>query len=104
MTRFSGACVLSGDAGLHALWLLTTFSRAPLLRSPSPSLPPFQIFLDGRAHANAYLPILPEKNHVASLLKGFPANAKHQEVYAYRKLEQPATIQGGTMKDYQVGL
>ncbi|KAL8276276.1 hypothetical protein RQP46_011304 [Phenoliferia psychrophenolica] len=53
-----------------------------------------------RAHANVYLPILPEKNHVANLLKANPTDTT--EVYAYKKLAQPATIQGGTMKDYQL--
>lgn len=55
-----------------------------------------------RAHANVYLPLLGEKNHVKNLLKGFPAGTKFAEVYPYRKLAQPASIQGGTMKDYQV--
>lgn len=54
-----------------------------------------------RAHAKVYLAVLPEKNHVANLLKGYEGRVLN-EVVPYHKLEQPKTIQGGTMKDYQL--
>jgi SWI/SNF-related matrix-associated actin-dependent regulator of chromatin subfamily A member 5 len=55
-----------------------------------------------RAHAREYLGVLPEKNYIATLLKGTPKNAVHREAVPYRRLTQPKTIQGGQMKDYQL--
>ncbi|KAI5479678.1 nucleosome remodeling complex ATPase subunit (Snf2h) [Pseudohyphozyma bogoriensis] len=56
-----------------------------------------------RAHADVFLPVLPEKNHVANLLKGFPVGTVHREAVPYKKLEQPKTIDNTcVMKDYQL--
>lgn len=49
-----------------------------------------------------YKNVLPEKNYVTNLLKGYAPGTIFREVVPYRKLEQPKTIQGGTMKDYQL--
>lgn len=55
-----------------------------------------------RAHAGVYLPLLPEKNFVLNLLNAAKPQTVFHETVPYRKLEQPTSIQGGTMKEYQL--
>lgn len=57
-----------------------------------------------RAHADVYLPLLPPKNHVLNLLgvDGKNKNKVWKEDVPYRRLEQPKSIVGGTMKSYQL--
>lgn len=54
-----------------------------------------------RAHAPTFEALLPDKNHIKSLLKQYPDGTVHREAIPYRKLAQPSIIQG-QMKDYQL--
>ncbi|SCV74235.1 BQ2448_6667 [Microbotryum intermedium] len=55
-----------------------------------------------RAHASVYQALLPEKNHVTTLLEQSAPGTVHREAVPYRQLSQPETIKGGTMKAYQL--
>ena len=62
----------------------------------------FQFDACSRANAKAFLGVLPEKNYVATLVKGQPKNVVQREAVPYRRQQQPSMIQGGQMKEYQL--
>ncbi|KAM0788448.1 hypothetical protein ACM66B_001582 [Microbotryomycetes sp. NB124-2] len=53
-------------------------------------------------HAEVFQGVLPEKNHVATLLNSLPPGFKPREVIPFKKLSQPKAIKGGVMKEYQL--
>lgn len=55
-----------------------------------------------RAHADVYLPLLPEKNFVNNLLNAAKPETVFRDSVPYKKLAQPTSIIGGTMKEYQL--
>ncbi|KAK4051791.1 hypothetical protein OIV83_002495 [Microbotryomycetes sp. JL201] len=53
-------------------------------------------------HANIFQGVLPEKNHVSTLLNSLPPGVTPREVMPFKRLQQPKAIKGGTMKEYQL--
>ncbi|KAK4058436.1 hypothetical protein OIO90_000595 [Microbotryomycetes sp. JL221] len=53
-------------------------------------------------HAKTFQGVLPEKNHVQTMLNSLPPNSKPREVMPFKRLSQPKLITGGTMKEYQL--